>query len=125
MLSVASFFQNYLCSLQIRFVLVEDGRNSDVLDFATIGDAAVAIDRSPILEATSEARRLTERGLPLIVLSDAEFSPLAKMAAVSFKVIAAGEAGPLGVTAGIALIEALALSTHYDQQSAALEGIGD
>ncbi|MUZ75417.1 SIS domain-containing protein [Agrobacterium vitis] len=118
MLPVASFFRNYLSSLQIRSVLVENGRNSDVLDFATIGDAAVAVDSSSFTETTSGARRLTDRGLPLIVLTDSEFSPLAEMAAVNFKVIETGEAGMLRITAGIALCEALVLSTHHDRQDA-------
>ncbi|QXZ80506.1 MurR/RpiR family transcriptional regulator [Rhizobium sp. L51/94] len=111
MLPVASFIRNCLTSVQIRSVLVEDGRTNDVIDFATNRDAAIAIGRGEFAEGTSDVRKLKQLALPLIVFTDSEFSPLAAMASVSFNVIEAGEGGVLRITAAIALSEALAMST--------------
>ncbi|MCD7111474.1 MurR/RpiR family transcriptional regulator [Rhizobium sp. DKSPLA3] len=120
MLPIASFLRNCLSSFDIRAVLVERGRDCGVLQFAAVGDAVVAIDLSSSVEIMSDVRRFTDLGLPLIVMTESEVSPLADVAEVRFRVIEPGEAGLFRIAAGIALCEVLVRAINYQRQGGPL-----
>ncbi|MDR7033561.1 MurR/RpiR family transcriptional regulator [Mesorhizobium sp. BE184] len=110
---VASYLAYALSKLEIRCQLIESasGLNAEMIGFAKPGDAALAISFSPYAPATiEEARAISERGVPLVAITDSSFSPLAQFATVWFEVAEADFAGFRSLSATIALAMALAVS---------------
>ncbi len=110
---VATYLAYALSKLDIRCQLVESaaGLNAEMIGFAKPGDAALAISFSPYAPATiEEARAISERGVPVVAITDSSFSPLAQFATVWFEVAEADFAGFRSLSATIALAMALAVS---------------
>ncbi len=118
---MAALLQHCLARLRIRSTLRTDtAGGDDVLAFATPNDAAVIISCAPYAEeTTAHASNLSDQGVPVIALTDSNFSPLSELASVRFRVIESGHDGLLLATAGIALSEALAICTRQTRQNAA------
>ncbi|MFK0207833.1 MurR/RpiR family transcriptional regulator [Agrobacterium sp. NPDC090283] len=92
---MATLLQHMLTRLKIRSTLLTDiAGGEDLLAFATPEDVAVVISSSPYSEeTTAQATDLTKRGVPVIALTDSNFSPLSELAAVHFRVIESGHDG--------------------------------
>lgn len=109
---VASYIAYALGKLGIRNQLVESaaGLNAEMIGFATPADAAVAISFSPYAPATiDEARAVSDRGVPVVAITDSSFSPLAQFARVWFEVAEADFAGFRSISATMALAMALSV----------------
>ncbi|MEA3537053.1 MurR/RpiR family transcriptional regulator [Rhizobium sp. CC-YZS058] len=109
-LPLAAHLHNCFTGLGMHSVILEEGRNRDLFCFATLDDACVVIDRAAAPHVADAAALLAERGLPLILISDSDVSPLSSHATASFRAMEETEQGLLRITAGIALGEALALA---------------
>ncbi|WP_087003457.1 MurR/RpiR family transcriptional regulator [Rhizobium sullae] len=118
---MAALLQHCLTRLRIRSTLLTDiVGGDDMLAFATPDDAAVIISCAPYAEETTlHASNLSDRRVPVIALTDSNFSPLSELASVRFRVIESGHDGLLLATAAIALSEALAICTRQTLQNAA------
>lgn len=116
---MATLLQHTLTRLKIRSTLLTDiAGGEDLLGFATSEDVAVVISSAPYSEkTTAQATDLTKRGVPVIALTDSNFSPLSELAAVRFRVIESGHEGLLQPIAGIALSEALAICTRQTREN--------
>jgi DNA-binding MurR/RpiR family transcriptional regulator len=87
------------------------GIDVEVLALANDKDAAIAISFSPYASETADhARSLTERGVPVIAITDSAFSPLAGCATEWFEVAEADFAGFRSLSATMALAMALTVS---------------
>jgi DNA-binding MurR/RpiR family transcriptional regulator len=87
------------------------GIDVEVLALANDKDAAIAISFSPYAsETVDHARSLTERGVPVIAITDSAFSPLAGCATEWFEVAEADFAGFRSLSATMALAMALTVS---------------
>lgn len=117
---LAVLLQQCLTQLNIRSNLLTDvAGGDDVIGFATPGDAAVIFNCAPYAKyMTAHASNLSTRGVPVIALTDSNFSPLSGLASVKFKVIESGQNGLSPLTAGIALSQVLALCTRQSRQNA-------
>ncbi|MFB9947542.1 MurR/RpiR family transcriptional regulator [Rhizobium puerariae] len=116
---MATLLQHSLTRLKIRATLLTDiAGGEDLLAFATPDDAAVIISCAPYAEDTTvQAIDLARRGVPVIALTDSNFSPLSELASVRFRVIGAGHDGLLLSAAAIALSEALAICTRQTREN--------
>lgn len=117
---LAALLQQCLTQLHIRSNLLTDiVGGDDVLGFATFEDAAVIFNCAPYAEETAaHVSNLSARGVPVIALTDSNFSPSLVLASVSFNVIEPYEGGLLRLTAGLALSQVLALCTQQSRQDA-------
>jgi DNA-binding MurR/RpiR family transcriptional regulator len=96
--------------LNIRHQIVASPNGVDVetVQFATAKDAAIAASFSPYAaESLGQAEMLAERGVPVVVITDSAFSPLAASATCWFEVAEADFAGFRSLSASMALTMAL------------------
>lgn len=110
---VACYLAYALGKLNIRNVLIEStaGLELEPGSFATPRDAALAISFSPYTPATiDQARALSERGVPLVGITDSVFSPLAQAAQVWLEIAEAQFGGFRSLAAPMALGMMLAVS---------------
>lgn len=110
---IASYMAYALGKLKIRNVLVESaaGLESELSSFAGPRDAAVAISFSPYAAATiDQARSLSDRGVPVVAITDSAFSPLAQFARIWFEVAEADFGGFRSLSASMALAMTLVIS---------------
>ncbi len=117
---LAVLLQQCLTQLNIRSNLLTDvAGGDDVIGFATPEDAVVIFNCAPYAKyMTAHASNLSTRGVPVIALTDSNFSPLSGLASVKFKVIESGQNSLSPLTAGIALSQVLALCTRQSRQNA-------
>ncbi|HEY5796344.1 MAG TPA: MurR/RpiR family transcriptional regulator [Bosea sp. (in: a-proteobacteria)] len=109
---VASYMAYALGKLGVRYQLVESaaGLSPEILSFATRRDIALAVSFSPYAaETIDEARLLSERGVPVIAITDSAFSPLVQFATIWFEVAEADFGGFRTLSATMALSMALAV----------------
>jgi len=107
---VASYMAYALGKLGVRNQLVESaaGLIPEILSFATRRDVALAVSFSPYAtETIDEARLLSERGVPVIAITDSAFSPLVQFATLWFEVAEADFGGFRTLSATMALSMAL------------------
>lgn len=84
------------------------GNDDDILALASPVDAAIAVSFSPYAaESVTQAQSLSERGVPVIALTDSALSPLAACATEWFELIEADHAGFRSLSASLALATAL------------------
>ena len=117
---VASYIAYALGKLKVRSQIVESpsGLNPEVISFATVRDAALAISFSPYAPATiEEARLLSEQGVPMVAITDSAFSPLAQFADVWFEVAEADYNGFRSLSATMALSMALSVGVAEKRRS--------
>ncbi len=109
---VASYMAYALGKLGVRNQLVESaaGLSPEILSFATPRDVALAVSFSPYAaETIDEARQLSERGVPVVAITDSAFSPLVQFATLWFEVAEADFGGFRTLSATMALSMALAV----------------
>jgi DNA-binding MurR/RpiR family transcriptional regulator len=119
---VASYIAYALAKLEIRTQLIESaaGLEAEMIGFATPADAAIVISFSPYTPATiAQARLLSERGVPVVAITDSAFSPLAQFAKVWFEVAEADFAGFRSLSATMALAMALSVGVAEKRRSTA------
>jgi DNA-binding MurR/RpiR family transcriptional regulator len=119
---VASYIAYALAKLDIRNQLIESaaGLEAEMIGFATPADAAIVISFSPYTPATiAQARLLSERGVPVVAITDSAFSPLAQFAKVWFEVAEADFAGFRSLSATMALAMALSVGIAEKRRSTA------
>ncbi|MEZ2129086.1 MULTISPECIES: MurR/RpiR family transcriptional regulator [unclassified Sinorhizobium] len=95
--------------LKIRHQIVAspNGVDPELVQFATPRDAAIAASFSPYAaESLTQAQELSDRGIPVIAITDSAFSPLAACATHWFEVAEADFAGFRSLSASMALIMA-------------------
>ncbi|WP_442577774.1 MurR/RpiR family transcriptional regulator [Mesorhizobium sp. ASY16-5R] len=122
---VASYIAYALGKLKVRSQIVESpsGLNPEVISFATVRDAALAISFSPYAPATiEEARLLSEQGVPMVAITDSAFSPLAQFADVWFEVAEADYGGFRSLSATMALSMALSVGVAEKRRSLSRRG---
>ncbi|MEQ1953249.1 MurR/RpiR family transcriptional regulator [Mesorhizobium sp. CN2-181] len=122
---VASYIAYALGKLKVRSQIVESpsGLNPEVISFATVRDAALAISFSPYAPATiEEARLLSEQGVPMVAITDSAFSPLAQFADVWFEVAEADYSGFRSLSATMALSMALSVGVAEKRRSLSRRG---
>ena len=122
---VASYIAYALGKLKVRSQIVESpsGLNPEVISFATVRDAALAISFSPYAPATiEEARLLSEQGVPMVAITDSAFSPLAQFADVWFEVAEADFGGFRSLSATMALSMALSVGVAEKRRSPSRRG---
>lgn len=87
------------------------GIDEDVLALASPADAAFAISFAPYAsESASQARSLADRGVPVVSLTDSDFSPLAECSKIWFALSEADHAGFRSLSASMAFAMALTVS---------------
>lgn len=109
---VASYVAYVLSKLKVRNQLVESaaGLSPEMISFATPRDAVLAISFSPYAPGTIEdARNLSERGVPIVAITDSAFSPLVQFAKLWFEVAEADFGGFRTLASTMALSMALAV----------------
>lgn len=109
---VASYMAYALGKLGVRNQLVESaaGLGPEILSFATKRDVAFAVSFSPYAAQTiEEARALSERGVPVVAVTDSAFSPLVQFATIWFEVAEADFGGFRTLSATMALAMTLAV----------------
>ena len=109
---VASYLAYALGKLEVRNQMIESaaGLDPEMISFATPKDAVLVISFSPYAPATIEdARGLSERGVPLVAITDSAFSPLAGFAKLWFEVAEADFGGFRTLASTMALSMALAV----------------
>lgn len=109
---VASYIAYALGKLKVRNQLVESaaGLSPEIVAFATPRDAVLAVSFSPYAPATIEdARILSERGVPVVAITDSAFSPLVQFSKVWFEVAEADFGGFRTLSATMALSMTLAV----------------
>jgi DNA-binding MurR/RpiR family transcriptional regulator len=93
------------------------GVDSDLLQFAGPGDAALAVSFSPYAsETVAQARTLRERGVPLVSITDSPFSPMAAISNVWFEVVEADYGGFRPLSASMVLALALCVAVAEKKQ---------
>jgi DNA-binding MurR/RpiR family transcriptional regulator len=118
---VACYIAYALAKLEIRNQLIESaaGLDAEMLDFAKPADAAIVISFAPYVPATiAQARALSERGVPVVAITDSAFSPLAQFSKVWFEVAEADFAGFRSLSATMALAMALSVGAAEKRRSA-------
>ncbi|KPF73154.1 RpiR family transcriptional regulator [Bosea sp. AAP35] len=109
---VASYMGYALGKLGVRNQLVESaaGLAPEILSFATKRDVAFAVSFSPYApETIEETRVLSERGVPVVAVTDSAFSPLVQFATIWFEVAEADFGGFRTLSATMALAMTLAV----------------
>lgn len=102
-----------LGKLRIRHQLVGSaaGNDEDLLQLATPSDAAFVVSFSPYApETLAQAQVLSQRGVPVVALTDSALSPLAAHAQSWFELVEADHAGFRSLSASMTLAMALTVS---------------
>ncbi len=111
---ITAYMSYVFGKLGIRNVLIGSavGTDTETLSFATPRDAAIAISFTPYASSTiSFARQASERGVPLVVVTDSPFSPLVGDGRLWFEVVEADFQGFRSLSATMALALTLAVAT--------------
>lgn len=96
--------------LHIRHQIVAspNGVDAETVQFATARDAAIAASFAPYAaDSLAQTQVLSERGVPIVAITDSAFSPLAAIASHSLEVAEADFAGFRSLSASMALAMAL------------------
>jgi DNA-binding MurR/RpiR family transcriptional regulator len=99
--------------LGIRYVLVDSigGLAAEDVSFATQNDCVLAISFTPYASETiTLAQRLSERGVPLLAITDSPFSPLATIADLWFEIQEANFEGFRSMAATLTLAMTLTVA---------------
>jgi DNA-binding MurR/RpiR family transcriptional regulator len=107
-------YMNYAFGkLGVKTVLVGSaaGTDAETLSFATPKDAAIAISFTPYAPATLAcARQVAQAGVPLVVVTDSPFSPLASDSVIWFEVVEADFQGFRSLAATMVLAMTLTVA---------------
>lgn len=119
---VASYFAYALRHVGKRTFLIDGlgGMYPEQARLVEPGDALFAISYSPYArESTETAAAISERGIPVVAISDSTLSPLSRMADVAFSVQEAEVRGFRSLTASMCLAQTLAigLGVRRDRQA--------
>ena len=109
---VAHYLAYTLGKLKIKNCLIDSssGLDPETVSFATPKDAVIAISFSPYAaETVVHARTLSERGVPVIGITDSAFSPLTEFSKIWFEIVEADYGGFRSLAASMALVAALAV----------------
>ncbi|MBN9070315.1 MAG: MurR/RpiR family transcriptional regulator [Rhizobiales bacterium] len=109
---VASYLAYTLGKLGIWNILIDSavGLAPETVSFASKEDAMIAVSFSPYSQETAaHAKSLSERGVPVVGITDSAFSPLSEYATVWFDVVEADYGGFRSLSASLALAGALAI----------------
>jgi DNA-binding MurR/RpiR family transcriptional regulator len=119
---LGALVRHALMGLKIRLILLSDLiGGEDLLAFATKQDVAIIISCAPYNEeTTAQASSLVKLGVPVITLTDSNYSPLSSLATVRFNVLESSRGGVVRSTAGIALSEALAVCARETREAEGL-----
>lgn len=115
---VASYFTYALHHINKRAFLVNGlgGMHSEQLKSIGGQDALLVVSFSPYAqEAQEAAAEATERGVPLIAITDSSLSPLARLANITLVVNEAEVKSFRGLTASLCLTQTLAISLGMRQ----------
>ena len=95
------------------------GNDDDLLAQATPADAAFAVSFAPYAaESAAQAQSLSDRGIPVIGLTDSALSPLAASTAIWFELVEADHAGFRSLSASMAFAMALTVSVAERRREA-------
>lgn len=111
---ISSYMAYALGKLGIRYELVDGlgGLGHEQTGFATAKDVAVAISFTPYAsETVSLVKRMAERKVPVVAITDSPLSPLASIARVWFEVQEANFEGFRSMAATITLAISLTIAT--------------
>ncbi|RUT28792.1 MurR/RpiR family transcriptional regulator [Arsenicitalea aurantiaca] len=87
------------------------GIEAEELGFATPADRVIAVSFSPYAPATiAQARLLSERGLPIVSITDSAFSPLVPLSAHWFEIAEGDFGGFRSLSGSLAFAMALAIA---------------
>jgi DNA-binding MurR/RpiR family transcriptional regulator len=109
---VASYLAYTLGKLKVWSVLIDSavGLAPEAISFASKEDAMIAVSFSPYSQETvAHCKSLSERGVPVVGITDSAFSPLSEYADVWFDVVEADYGGFRSLSASLALAGALAI----------------
>ena len=107
---LAAYMAYGLAKLGVRAVLLDSatGIDSEIVDLARPGDAAIAVSFSPYApESLVQARALVAVGIPIVAITDSVMSPLAACATHWLEVSEHDFAGFRSLAAGMTLAMAL------------------
>ena len=110
---VTAYLNYVFGKLGVRNVLIGSapGNDAETLSFARVQDAAIAVSFTPYASSTVDfARRIAERGAPVVVITDSPFSPLLPLTGVWFEVVEEDFEGFRPLSATLALAMALAVA---------------
>ncbi|MBB3935107.1 MurR/RpiR family transcriptional regulator [Aureimonas phyllosphaerae] len=116
---ITSYLSYALGKLGIRNILIGSavGTDPETISFATPRDAALAISFTPYAPATiAHTRELGDAGVPLVVITDSPFSPLASDSRIWFEVVETDFQGFRSLSASMALAMTLALGVADRRQ---------
>lgn len=117
---ITSYLSYAFGKLGIRNILVGSalGTDAETISFATRRDAALAISFTPYAPATiAHTEELAEAGVPLVVITDSPFSPLASESRIWFEVVETDFQGFRSLSASMALAMTLALGVADRRRS--------
>ena len=111
---VTAYLAYALGKLGLRAALVDQvaGLGPEQLAGANTRDALIAVSFTPYSPVTVDlTRQASERGVPVIAITDSPFSPLSPGARVQFEVVEADYSGFRSLSATLCLAMALAVAT--------------
>jgi DNA-binding MurR/RpiR family transcriptional regulator len=110
---ITSYMAYAFGKLRVRCMAVGTaaGIDDEVLALAGPRDAGFVASFSPYaMESVGQARAMSERGVPVVSLTDSAFSPLAECSKIWFEVVEADHAGFRSLSASMAFAMALTVS---------------
>lgn len=112
---VTAYLNYTFGKLGVKNVLIgsASGNDAETISFAGPGDAAIAVSFTPYASATIDhAKRIEERGSPLVVITDSPFSPLLPKSGVCFEVVEESFEGfrPMSATLTLSMTLAVAVA---------------
>lgn len=116
---VTTYLAYVLGQMKVKTQLVTSpfGIEQEMMDFATLKDAALAISFAPYSSRTvDQARILNRAGVPIVAVTDSAFSPLTPMAKVWFEITENDYAGFRSITATMALANAIAIGVGEERR---------
>ncbi|OMH29427.1 MurR/RpiR family transcriptional regulator [Motiliproteus sp. MSK22-1] len=120
---VASYFSYALCHIDRRAFLVDGvgGMYREQAGSMSSNDAVIAVSFHPYAQETQNvAKAAAEKGIPLIVITDSQLSPLASIASVCFTIKEAEVHSFRSLTSSLCLAQSLSIGLAYrlDKQKA-------
>jgi DNA-binding MurR/RpiR family transcriptional regulator len=116
---VATYMSYALSKLKIRSQLLgtASGIDDDLLAMVGENDAVFAISFSPYASETiAQASTLSDRGIPIVSLTDSAFSPLAECSTIWFELVEADHAGFRSLSASMAFAMALSVAIAEERR---------
>ncbi len=110
---VAAYISYAFNKLGVRHVLLDGlaGLDAEVVSFASAKDAVLAISFTPYANETINlASQASDRGVPIVAITDSAFSPLAQRAKLWFEIVEANFEGFRSFSATFALSMALTVA---------------